>query len=701
MAVKQKQKQRTFTRSQIKWRIFGIVILVIICAVIAVPATANRGINWLNKKSNIGIPRFPERGFNLGLDLQGGAHLLYQADTSKIPGGDQAGSVEGVRDVIERRVRGGLGVSEPLVQTTKVGQDYRIIVELPGVTNVNDAIKQIGETPVLEFREENHEPTRELTTVEMKQLNDFNAAANQHAQLAIAALRKGTDFAVVVAQYSEEAKTKNSGGDMGFVSEDVLPEIYAWAKAHKPGDVGFTPVTTTEGAHILKRFGERAGEKQLQVSQILICYQGAEGCESTLTQSQAKAKIDELKKQATAQNFADLATKNSMWPGADKTGGDLGTIKKGQTPAEFESAIWNALVGSVVGPVETALGYHLLYKTGETTPAEYQVAHIFFKYKLKTDIVPAAEAWKPTGLSGKQLKKAEVAEDSRNGQIQVALQFDSEGAKLFGDITTRNVGKQIAIFLDGQPVGNPPRVNEAILTGSAVISGNFSISEARLMVQRLNSGALPVPIELISQKKVDATLGAGSLQKSFAAGLWGLFAVMIFMILFYRLPGFLSVISLTVYAFLNLAIFKVIGVTLTLAGIAGFILSIGMAVDANVLVFERLKEELRAGKGLRSATEESFLRAWPSIRDGHVTGLISCVLLIWFGSGFIQGFAVILAVGTLVSLFTAITVTRIIMRFVFGFFSDNGSWLFLGHPDSARAESRIRDFPVKENRDRR
>ena len=169
--------------------------------------------------------------------------------------------------------------------------------------------------------------------------------------------------------------------------------------------------------------------------------------------------------------------------------------------------------------------------------------------------------------------------------------------------------KPVAIFLDGELVGNPPTVREPILGGSAVISGNYTLTEAKLMAQRLNSGALPVPVELISQEKVDATLGAGSLEKSFKAGIVGLILVMVFMILYYRVPGILSVISLIIYGALNLAIFKLIGVTLTLAGLAGFILSIGMAVDSNVLQFERLKEELRLGKGLRSAMEECFLRA--------------------------------------------------------------------------------------------
>jgi protein-export membrane protein SecD len=253
---------------------------------------------------------------------------------------------------------------------------------------------------------------------------------------------------------------------------------------------------------------------------------------------------------------------------------------------------------------------------------------------------------------------------------------------LFAEITGRNVGQPVAIFLDGQPI-SIPRVNEAITSGSAVISGGFNLLEAKQLAQRLNSGALPVPVELISQQAVDATLGIDSLTKSFRAGLIGLLGVMLFMIVYYRFPGLLSVFSLVVYAALSLATFKLLGVTMTLSGIAGFILSIGMAVDTNVLVFERLKEELRAGKNLHTASEESFRRSWPSIRDGHIATLVSCVFLVWFGTGFVQGFAVTLAIGVLFSLFTAIVATRALSRLVFKWFKEEGNLLFLGFTKSS------------------
>lgn len=670
----------TLTRSQIKWRVGWIAILLVVCALVVSPTYANRGIDWLNNQTNFGVPRLPESGFNLGLDLQGGAHLVYQTDTRQVPDADKADSVEGVRDVIERRVRGGLGVSEPLVQTTKVGNDYRIIVELPGVTDVSTAIKMIGETPVLEFKEQNDEPPRELTKEERKQLNDYNIAATKKANEALKEVKSGVDFAAVVTKYTEDATSKNNGGDLGFINSKVYPEIYTWAKAHKDAEYSATVLKSFDGLNVVKKIGERQGGKEVSAAHILICYKGASACDNPqyLTKDEALKKIQEIKNQATTANFEQLAKQYSTESAAQKTGGDLGTFGKGQMVPEFEKAAMEATVGSISGPIETQFGYHLIYKKDENFAKEYQVARVFIKSKLETDIVPPTEEWKTTGLSGTQLKRAEVTQDQNTGQTQVSLNFDEAGTKLFADITGRNVGKPVAIFLDGQPI-SIPNVNEAILSGSAVISGGFTLLEAKQLSQRLNSGALPVPVELISQQKVDATLGSDSLNKSFHAGLIGLFGVMIFMVVYYRFPGLLSVFSLVVYALLSLATFKLVGVTLTLSGIAGFILSIGMAVDTNVLVFERLKEELRTGKNLHNASEESFRRSWPSIRDGHIATLVSCVFLVWFGTGFVQGFAVTLAIGVLFSLFTAIIATRAMSRLVFKWFKEEGNALFLGY----------------------
>jgi protein-export membrane protein SecD len=232
---------------------------------------------------------------------------------------------------------------------------------------------------------------------------------------------------------------------------------------------------------------------------------------------------------------------------------------------------------------------------------------------------------------------------------------------LFAELTKKNVGQQVAIFLDGN-VLSAPVVNQEILGGRAVITGNFTLEEAKLLARRLQAGALPVPITLVAQQSVGPTLGADSLTKSINAGMVAFLLIAIFAILIYRLPGMAAVVVLVIYAALNAATFKLVPITLTLSGIAGFILSIGMAIDSNVLVFERLKEELKSGLALEPALEEAFKRAWTSIRDGHVSILISCAVLFWFSSSLIKGFALTLALGTVISLFTATVTTRTVLR---------------------------------------
>lgn len=674
--------KKNLTRSQVIWRVSGIAILFVVCVLIIIPNQANKVINSINSKTNIGIPVLGSKGFNLGLDLQGGAHLVYEADVDNVPQQDRTDSVEGVRDVIERRVRGGIGVSEPLVQTTRVGDEYRVIVELPGIDEISDAIKMIGETPVLEFKEENNEPPRELTSEEKQELEDFNDEADKKVEIVQQDLRNKISFTEVVSRYSEDEQSKEEYGNIGFINGMFFPEVYDWAKDKKSGQISIEPIKTSDGYSIVKKLGEKDGEKQVTASHLLICYSGSDGCESDLSKKEALSKIEELKKIANTDNFSNLVKANSTEPGADEGAGDLGLFGRGSMVESFEDAAFSADIGSIVGPVETNFGYHLIYKRGEESLKEYEIARVLIRTKSEIDILPPTDQWKSTGLSGKQLKKAEILQDNRSGQIQVSLNFNSEGADLFAEITRRNVGKLVAIFLDGQPL-SIPRVNEAILDGSAVISGDFDWKEAKELSQRLNAGALPVPISLISQQQVDATLGIESLNYSLKAGLIGLMLVMIFMILYYRLPGLIAVVALSVYAALALAIFKLIGVTLTLSGIAGFILSIGLAVDANILVFERLKEELKTGRSLLSSTEEAFIRAWSSIRDGNITTLISCVFLIWMGAGFVEGFAVTLFLGVVVSMFTAVIITRNLMRWVFGFFKNNqANWLFLGYKNT-------------------
>lgn len=673
------KKQTAHVRSKIRWGIAGIFVLLFAALAYDAPAVFNKGIDTVNTSVALGIPQVPEVPFRLGLDLQGGAHLVYKATVDQIPFADRADAVEGVRDVIERRVNA-FGVGEPNVQTAKVGNDYRLNVELAGITDVNQAITMIGETPILEFQEQNNVPSRELTEEEQQQIIEENAAAKEKAVEALAALTSGTSFEEVVTTYSQDDSSKNNGGYVGFIGGGI-PEIaplYTWAANTSEGSVSQDIVETDLGYHIVKRGAEQPGESQVAAKHILICYLGSRDCSSPVyTKKEAEEKAQEIFKEVNADNFETLARDVSTDPSVFENGGDLGTFGRGVMVPEFEEAVFSAEVGQIIGPVESPFGYHIIYKTDEIPSTEYEVSHAFIRKTLPTDILPPQNPWMSTGLSGKQLERAEVVTDGNTGAIQVSLQFDAEGTTLFEEITRRNIGKPVAIFLDGAPI-SIPTVNQAIGGGRAVITGNFTVKEAQLLAQRLNTGALPVPIELISQQSVGASLGAESLALSMKAGVAGILLVMLFMLLYYRLPGLVSVISLTVYIALTLAVFKLIGVTLTLAGIAGFILSIGMAVDANVLIFERLKEELRAGRTLKGAVEEGFLRAWSSIRDGNISTLITCALLIWFGSSFVQGFAATLAIGILLSMFSAITITRVMLRFVVPWFKEYGSVVFLG-----------------------
>ncbi len=519
--------------------------------------------------------------YRLGLDLKGGAHLVYQADVSKISDGtDQESAVEGVRDVIERRVNA-FGVSEPVVQTAKSGDSYKVIVELAGVFDVNEAIKQIGQTPLLEFKEQNPDAAKPATEEEQKTLDTENIKARKRA-------------------------------------EDLLKQVLA-----------------------------------------------------------------------SPDTFAELAKANSEDSGSKEQGGNLGFAKKGMFVPEFEKAIFEDLKDGEIAKnlVESQFGWHIIQKMSErgeqvtggdsSTEREVESRHILISKKTLNDIRPLVSEWKETGLSGKQLKRSSVQFDPNTGEPNVSLEFNEEGDSLFAEITKRNIGKPVAIFLDGEPI-SVPTVQQEITGGQAVITGRFSVKEAKELVGRLNAGALPVPITLVSQDTVGPSLGVVSLQKSLFAGLIGLGLVVVFMIGFYRIPGMLASFALIVYIILSLFVFQIANITLTLAGIAGFILSIGMAVDANVLIFERLKEEAATGKSMESAMLESFRRAWTSIRDSNISSLITCLILMWFGTSVIRGFAVTLALGILVSMFTAITVTRQLMRVAVRESWKNRKWMMRG-----------------------
>lgn len=457
-------------------------------------------------------------------------------------------------------------------------------------------------------------------------------------------------------------------------------------------------------------------EKEVKTSHILITYQGTPAAEEDLTRTEEEAKTraqEVLEKAKSGEDFDSLAKEYSDDKSNKETGGKLEEpVKKdGGYVQEFtDGALALENVGDLSDLVKSEFGYHII-KADEITPESSET-------KLDTKVKYARifystlpDPWKETGLTGKNFKHADV-QFNQAYQPYVSIEFDDEGGKLFEEITERNVNKPVAIFVGGQLI-SAPNVNEKISGGRAQISGNFDLDEATQLARDLNTGAIPAPITLAGQYTIGATLGQDALNKSLKAGAIGLILLAIYMLLYYKLPGLLANAALFIYAIILLFLIKVslplyaaLGIAtvlfiillsrilksddsgweklisfvlacfvlffltfllstslvLTLAGIAGIILSIGMAVDANVLIFERIKEELRAKRPLSSAIDVGFERAWTSIRDSNFSSLITCAILLYFGTSIIKGFAFNLATGILVSMFTAITITKTFLR---------------------------------------
>ncbi|PIR73721.1 MAG: protein translocase subunit SecD [Candidatus Moranbacteria bacterium CG10_big_fil_rev_8_21_14_0_10_35_21] len=544
-------------------RFYGIILLALLVGLISYPKIVSKIPPVYNFLSQMKI--------NLGLDLQGGIHLEYEADISKIDSEKVDEAMQALQDVIERRVNA-FGISEPVIYSTKSESGRRLIVELAGVKDIAQAKSMIKETPFLEFKEVG-EPDNE----------------NQ-------------------------------------IPEDLLNQLNEQAK---------------------------------------------------------KKAEDILTKALSGEDFNSLAKESSEDPGSKDEGGDLGFVKKGSFVPEFDKILFEEDLkdGEVQQQlVETQFGWHIIKKIeqkGEGEDLEIHSAHILIAKKAN----PEPEVnYISTGLSGKNLDNASVEFRSQGlSEPEVAIKFDSEGTKLFAELTKKNIGKPIAIFLDEQII-SAPTVQTEITNGEAVITGNFSTEEAKDLVHRLNQGALPVPINLVSQQSVEATLGASSLQKSLKAGMIGLFLIIVFMIVYYRFLGVISAIALLIYAGLMVSVFKLSlfspwAITLTLPGIAGFILSIGMAVDANILIFERTKEEIKNGRSIVGSIEEGFKRAWTSIFDSNMSSILTAFILVIIGTGFVKGFAVTLIVGILLSMFTAIIVSRTLLRFFAGEWMEKYPWI--------------------------
>lgn len=657
----QRQSWRNGNFKPTRWIVLGICILTLGAYLFVFPETYNTAVGWIKNRSGFALPAIKTiTPFVLGLDLQGGAHLVYEADTKKIAESDVVDAIEGVRDVIERRINS-LGVSEPIIQTNNAADAWRVIVELPGIKDVKLALKAIGETPVLEFREESSAPPRPLIIEEKENLKKINEQQLNRTKELLALIQKGESFENIAKANSENA-TKESAGKVGFVKEEgTYKEIVRAIKNDKVNETHGQVIENLEGFHIVKL--NQKENDEVSASHILICIKGLPGCTSERSENDARAQAEELYSRLTPTNFAELAKQYSDDKGSGGQGGDLGFFGRGQMVKEFEDQAYTLKVGTISLPFKSAFGYHLLHKKTIRPLPQYDISEIFIKKTTEIDILPARDKWVSTGLTGRQLSRAQLDFDPNSGAPLVSLEFNDEGRELFAQITKRNLNKAVAIYLDGQPI-SIPTVSVEIPDGKAIIEGNFTVATAKILAGRLNAGALPVPITLVSQTTVGASLGERTLERSVGAGIIGFLCVAIFIILYYRAPGIVSVFSLVLYALLTLALFKIIPVTLTAASIAGFVLSVGMAIDANVLIFERLKEELQAGRALSEALEEAFTRAWFSIRASNVSSLITAGILMTLSTSVVRGFAVTLSLGILMSMFSAVVVTRILMRLV-------------------------------------
>ena len=476
-------------------------------------------------------------------------------------------------------------------------------------------------------------------------------------------------------------------------------------------ETGAADITKTlevkDELRVYKLIKHNKGEKEIQASHILIAYKGAQRADPKVTRSKAEAtkKADEVLKEVNKdpKKFAELAKKYSDGPSGPK-GGDLGYFGKGAMTKAFENVAFAMKIGEISKVTATEFGYHIIKVTNVKPPKDETVNLELLKIKktdenkkkleeglkkikegydvttkekeytyneIYFDMTP--DPWKSTGLDGSHFKFATVTYN-QIGSPEVSIRFDSKGGDMFEKITGRLVGKPLAIFVGGQLI-SAPNVNGKISGGSAVITGNYNIKEAMQLANDLNTGAIDAPVILSGQYTISATLGDSALRVSLIAGLIGLLVLALYMIVYYRLFGVFAVIALIIYSIIIIFILNTTGIVMTLAGIAGIILSIGMAVDANILIFERTKEELNTGKNFSASISAGFDRAWSSIRDSNVSSLITCAILWFFGNSIIRGFALMLAIGILISMFTAITVTRKFLQSLTGTSLTKKRWL--------------------------
>jgi preprotein translocase subunit SecD len=711
------------------------------------------------------------------LDASGGsADELNQLRADKAAIEEQSEKlVEAIRTVLERRINA-LGVSEATITPSYLGGEKHLLVECPGVIDVQKCIETVGKTIQLEFKEEFTEATAELEqTVRARVASARQRMAGSGIGLQVLGQDLGTQLGVSYLDSQSFYKDQLPKGmenvwDMkpgsGIVERTVeVPTVRPDAQGNQVPAVArgvmlsevLAPRTMTgrlvndaptafallakseQGASYINHKDEpldekipvpvisalrqmqpgelksvampdgsakilflrllTPGQEEANVSHILVSFKGASQAEPTVTRTKEEAlkRAQDLKKQLTAANFEETARAQSDGP-SKQSGGKIGTVTRNSgLVADYEKYAFSAKVGEISDPIESPFGYFLVRidKAASTSVdrASYDAltitglgsakrAEALITKMQNGEVKDRQEAirlrtlffsldptgWKDTALDGKHFRTATTVLDPTTNRPVVQITFDSEGGRLFQELTKKNIGKQIAIFVGGELV-SAPTVNSEITGGVAVITGSNDIREAQKLAQDLNTGAIPAPIYLSGQRTVEATLGAQALETSVKAAVYGIIALAIFLLAIYRLLGVLALIALFVYtlvfvALLKLPLFLVTNqqVVLTLAGVAGMILSVGLAIDTNVLVFERIKEELRKGKMLRTAVDIGFDKAWSSIRDSNIATLITCALLFIIGTSIVRGFAITLGLGVLISMFTGMIIIRWIAR---------------------------------------
>ena len=575
-------------------------------------------------------------GLKLGLDLQGGSHLVYKAALLDPDSGVEIPptpeQMDALLTTIERRVNGA-GLGEPILQL--IGED-RLLVQLPGLKDPGRAKRLIGETARLEFKHRILDVERELENLKPDQILSFQVGTvligETSNEFGIPEFRLGTSTEPIIL-FSDSIEEKGTSTDLtnSTSTSDTIDskdntssdaeEIAAPAIVIEFDETGMDEMKVVAD-RLRESLVSRGGLASVYPNFLTIAVEG---------QAEQSLLIPLQPIQRLPDGTALVLPTDSL-------------IKR--IPNDNKFLINLAFSASTIEDVMERFTPDAKIVLGELIGAMDE----------------------GIGLSGEDLARAYPGQHQSSGLPIVNIEFNSEGTRKFGEITTDIAGTPdlLAIVLDEEEL-IAPAVNQPITRGVAFIQGrDFTFERVSEISLLLEGGRLPIPITLIQERDIDAILGADSLAKSVVAGVVGLALVLVFMILYYRIPGIVASVALVIYGILLLSIFKILPVTLTLSGVAAVILSIGMAVDANILIFERMKEELRVGRTLLSSINIGFNRAWPAIRDGNVSTLITCAILFWFadtlGATNVQGFALTLAIGVSISMFTAIIVSRTLLR---------------------------------------